>query len=193
MGMSLNSKYKNVIKILKNGGVGVMPTDTLYGLVGSAFSKKAVNRIYKLKKRNKSKKFIILIASIKDLEKFGIKYPYKLEFVGMLKKVWPGKVSIIINNIAFRMPKNKKLLEILKQVGPLVAPSANLEDLKPAKNIKEAKEYFGPARNASSIADAGGDKVDFYLSGGTLKGKPSALIKINKNSEITVLRGSIKI
>jgi len=51
--------------------------------------------------------------------------------------------------------------------------------LKPAENIKEAKEYFG-------------DQVDFYLSGGTLKSKPSALIKLNKKGRIKILRGIIK-
>ena len=66
--MSLNSKYNQIIKILKSGGIGVMPTDTLYGLVGSAFSKKAINRIYKIKNRDKKKKMIVLISSIKDLE-----------------------------------------------------------------------------------------------------------------------------
>ena len=58
----LNIMKQDIIKILKNGGVGIMPTDTLYGLVGSAYSKKAVNRIYKLKKRKKSKKLIVLIS-----------------------------------------------------------------------------------------------------------------------------------
>ena len=46
----LNKKQKEIIKILKNGGIGVIPTDTIYGLVGSAFSKIAVERIYKIKK-----------------------------------------------------------------------------------------------------------------------------------------------
>ncbi|MFZ2072131.1 MAG: Sua5/YciO/YrdC/YwlC family protein [Minisyncoccia bacterium] len=177
--MLLNSKYKKIINILKNDGVGVMPTDTLYGLVGSAFSRKAINRIYKIKNRDKKKKMIVLISSIKDLEKFGIKHTNKLEFVGMLSKFWPGKVSIILNNIAFRLPAKKSLIEILKKTGPLVAPSANSEGFKPAENIKKAKEYFG-------------DNVDFYLSGGTLKSKPSTLIKINKNGEVEVLRGILK-
>jgi len=48
-------KEEEIIKILKNDGVGVMPTDTLYGLVGSAFSKRAIDRIYKLKKEIKIK------------------------------------------------------------------------------------------------------------------------------------------
>ena len=60
------------IKIIHNGGIGVFPTDTLYGIVGSAFSKTAVERIYKVKGRHKQKPFIILISSINDIKKFGI-------------------------------------------------------------------------------------------------------------------------
>jgi len=172
-----NSSIRQAIKILKNGGIGIMPTDTLYGLVGSAFSRRAINRIYKLKNRNKNKKSIILISSVKDLKKFKI----NLNDVQSrtLNKFWPGKVSIVINNIAFRLPVKESLIEVLKKTGPLVAPSANPEKLVPARNIKEAKKYF---RN----------EVDFYLASGTLKSKPSTLIKINKNNEIEVLRGTLK-
>jgi len=166
----------NIIKILKSDGIGILPTDTLYGLVGSAFSKKAIKRIYAVKNRDKNKKLIVLISSLKDLAKFKININKKQEEV--LKKFWPGKVSVVLNNIAFRLPKNKNLIEILKKTGPLVAPSANKEGMKPAKNIKEAKKYFS-------------DEVDFYFAGGNLKSEPSTLIKINKMGEIKVLRGKL--
>lgn len=162
----------NIIKLLKNGGVGVIPTDTLYGLVGSANSLKAINRIYKIKNRDKSKKIIVLISSVKDLKKFKIKI--NKEEAKILEKFWPGKVSIILGNIAFRLPKKKSLLVILNKTGPLVAPSANREGEKPAESIKEAKAYFG-------------NQVDFYLSGGILKSDPSTLIRI-KDGKIEVLR-----
>ena len=173
----MNTNTKNAIKILKKDGVGVMPTDTLYGLVGSAFSKKAIKRIYKIKGRDGNKKLIHLISSVKDLEKFGITVDAKTK--NILSHFWPGKVSIIIQGESFRLPNKKSLIEILKKTGPLVAPSANPQGLMPAKNIQEAKEYFG-------------DNVDFYVSGGTLKGKPSTLIKISKDNRIEVLRGTIK-
>jgi L-threonylcarbamoyladenylate synthase len=176
--MSLNLRYKKAIKILKNEGVGIMPTDTVYGLVGSAFSRVAINQIYRIKKRDKKKKLIILISSINDLRKFNIKI--NKELAKILEKFWPGKTSIIIGNIAFRLPAKKSIIEILKKTGPLVAPSANPEGLKPAENITQAKRYFGP-------------KVDFYLSGGTLKSKPSTLIKLNNKGEIEVIRGKIKL
>jgi len=168
---------KEILKILKSDGIGVMPTDTLYGLVGSAFSKKAINRIYKVKNRNKSKKLIVLISNLKDLEKFNIKITKEQKEV--LHKFWPGKVSFVLNNIAFRLPNKQKLIEILKKTGPLVAPSANPEGLKPAKNITEAKKYFG-------------DLVDFYIAGGNLESEPSTLLKVNKKGEIEILRGKIK-
>jgi len=171
------NNLKNIIRILNNDGIGVMPTDTLYGLVGSAFSRKAINRIYKIKKRNRSKKLIVLISSISDLKKFNVNV--SKDQAKILAKFWPGKVSVILNDIAFRIPKNKKLIEILKKTGPLVVPSANVEGKKPAETIIQAKKYFG-------------DKVVFYVSGGILKSKPSALISINKKGEIKVLRGTIK-
>jgi len=188
---------KDIIKILKNDGIGILPTDTLYGVVGSAFSKKAVEGIFEVKNRPKESALIVLISNIKDLEKFDIGYTDKLQFVRMLKKFWPGKVSVILeyqnktvakkfeyihrgkNAIAFRLPNKKSLIEILKKTGPLVAPSANPSGLVPASNIKEAKEYFG-------------NRVDFYVSGGTLKSEPSTLIKIDKDGEIQVLRGKLK-
>jgi L-threonylcarbamoyladenylate synthase len=201
---------KDFIKILKSGGVGVMPTDTLYGLVGRANSKKAVERIYKIKGRDRKKPFIILISSLNDLKKFGIEHYDIINNVIMKKKLWPGPVSVVlpctstwiqkmkylhrdVGSLAFRFPKKKSLLKILKQTGPLVAPSANPESLKPAANITQAKKYFGPIRGREGSQRAStSNGIDFYLSGGTLKGKPSALIKIDKKSKIEVLRGKIK-
>ena len=188
----LNLKEKKVIEILKNGGVGVIPTDTIYGLVGSTFSRTAVERIYKIKNRPDDSPFIILISSLKDLESFDIKI--NKEQAKILKKFWPGKVSIILScksakykylhrgtkSLAFRFPNKRSLIEIIRKTGPLVAPSANLSNEKPAENIKEAKKYFG-------------DNVDFYLADGILKSNPSTLIRLDKNSEIIVLRGNIKL
>ncbi len=206
MEMLLNLKSKEIISILKKGGVGVIPTDTLYGLVGSAFSKEAVEKIYKIKNRDTKKALIILISSFKDLEKFGINL--KEDQAKFLKKIWPGKVSVILpcknkefkylhrgtNSLAFRFPAKKSLLEILKKTVPLVAPSANPEGLKPAENIREAKKYFGPVRSREgsqrpSASNGIGTNVDFYLAGGSLKSEPSTLIEINKDGEVGVLRG----
>ena len=62
---------KYIADVLARGGVGVIPTDTIYGIVGSALDKKTVERIYKLRKRNIKKPLIILIPAATALGKFG--------------------------------------------------------------------------------------------------------------------------
>jgi L-threonylcarbamoyladenylate synthase len=185
-------KSEEVVNILNSGGIGILPTDTLYGMVGRADLPKTVERIYELKDRNLSKPFIILISSITDLEKFDIKTSHKDRDI--LKKYWPGKVSIIFKvknedfgyltrergSLALRLPDKEDLLDLITKTGPLVAPSANPEGKEPAETIKDAKEYFK-------------DKVDFYLDGGRISGEPSTLITLN-DGEIHILReGAIKI
>ena len=179
-------------EILKNGGVGVVPTDTIYGIVGSALNKNTVERIYKLRKRNFKKPMIILIGAIKDLGLFGIKADIKTKRI--FSKIWPNKVSVILscknkkfsylhrgaNSLAFRFPKNKKLVNFLKKTGPLVAPSANWEGYEPAKTIKEAIKYF-----------KGG--IEFYIDLGAKKSAPSTLIEINKGKMMIIREGAISI
>src|SRR3990167_998249 len=114
------SSFENlpkIIKLIKDGKIGVIPTDTIYGIVGSALNKKTVEEIYRLKKRSKKKPFIILISKLDDLKKFDIKLTQsQTEF---LKKIWPNPVSVVLQKVAFRMPKDEKLLEnYANRVGP---------------------------------------------------------------------------
>ena len=83
-----------IIKILKNGGVGILLTDTLYGLVGRALDKKAIKRIYRIKGRNNKKPLIILISSAKDLKLFGVKLNKQTKKT--VENLWPGSVSVIL-------------------------------------------------------------------------------------------------
>lgn len=179
------------IEILNNGGVGIIPTDTLYGIVGRALDKDVVLRIKKLKRRSEGKPFIILISKIEDLDILNIDLDDRSK--DFLLKVWPGSVSVVLKcddenlrylhdgmNLAIRWPKNDLIESVIQVTGPLVAPSANPEGMKPASNINEAREYFG-------------NSVDFYLDGGALDREPSTLVSI-KDGEIKILRqGSIKI
>ena len=179
-------------KSLKNGGIGVIPTDTIYGIVCSALSKKSVERVYKLRKRSPNKPVIVLIGSLRELKKFGITLSaisYK-----QLAKLWPGPISVILpgkskkfsylhrgkKTIAFRMPGKAALRRFLNKTGPLIAPSANFEGEPPAKTIKEARKYFG-------------DKIDFYIDEGKLKSKSSTIVSIRDGKVRVVRAGAAKI
>ncbi len=175
-----------LIKSIKHGAVGVLPTDTIYGLVGSARLPETVERIYDIRQRDRNKPLIMLISSLEDLKYFHI--PLDKNTKNILHRVWPGKVSVILpcpskkfrylhggmNTLAFRFPDCKELVELVKRAGPIVVPSANPSGLPPARNIFEAKKYFG-------------DKVDFYVDEGTLESKPSTLIAV-ENGIIEIKR-----
>lgn len=178
---------KYLIETIKNGGVVIAPTDTIYGILGQALARETVERIYKIKKRAPEKPCIILISEVKDLEKFGVSLtePARQE----TKKYWPGPVSIVFDcedsrfyylhrgtkSLAFRLASHQGLRSLIKETGPLIAPSANPEGLPPARNTEEAKKYFG-------------DQVDYYADAGQIEGKASKLIRIASDGMATVLR-----
>ncbi len=172
---------------IMQGGVGVLPTDTLYGLVGSALDPDAVDRIFHLKERDPKKPLIVLISQFDQLEQFGVVISESMRT--QLEQYWPGPYSIILPivdeqfeyidrgemAIAFRMPDNSELCNLIDTTGPIVAPSANPEGRPPARNVAEAKAYFGT-------------DVDFYVEGDDLDGPPSTLIALDGDS-VNTLRG----
>jgi|SRR5690606_31704155 len=173
---------QEIISHLKSGQIAVIPTDTLYGIVGIASNPNTIDRIYELKHRDPSKASIVLISDVSQLEQFGISN------LPDLSQYWPGPFSILLScpdpdfayihkgteEIAFRLPDNQQLRDIISQTGPLVAPSANIEGNPPATTIEEAKAYFG-------------DNVE-YLDGGILTGNPSSLLRIHEDGTIDQLR-----
>lgn len=187
--MQKELKNDNLIKVLVENGVVVMPTDTIYGIVGRALNTTVVERIYSTRKRAPEKPCIILIGNISELEKFSIKL--SKEQKDKLNEYWNRALptSIILDcldekflylhrgmkSLAFRIPIQSELQNLLLKTGPLVAPSANLEGLPPAENVNEAKKYFG-------------DSVDLYVDGGEIKNRASKVIKLHKDGSTTILR-----
>jgi L-threonylcarbamoyladenylate synthase len=179
---------KNLVTVLKNGGIAVIPTDTIYGVVASAFHKDAVERIYQVKKRDTTKACIVLIGDFSDLQLFDIRLnTWQKKFI---EQHWPGPLSIIIDmpderfsylhrgnqSIAFRLPEDNELRTLVHQAGPLIAPSANPEGAMPAETIEQAQKYFG-------------DTVDYYKDEGQRIGEPSTLVKLNTENYVLLRKG----
>lgn len=174
-----------LVDSLKKGGVGVIPTDTIYGIVARALSPLAVEKVYALRRRSPDKPSIILIGSLADLDRFSIRISKKEK--QMLGEVWPGPVSVILpcsskkfsylhrgtKTLAFRLPNDHTIVGFLKKTGPLIAPSANMEGSPAGTTIREARRYFGKS-------------VDFYVDTGKRTGAPSRLIQIQDDAIITV-------
>ncbi len=188
----LSWERKNINTIsdyLIRGMVVAIPTETLYGLLTVADRRDSVEKVYKIKERNPVKPVIILISDLGDLERFGIELTnWQREYT---EKYWPGAVSIILpcgtdkfeylhrgtKTLAFRLPDDDLLKELLIKTGPLVAPSANPEGQEPGFTVQKIQEYFG-------------EKVDLYVDGGIRNSPPSTLISLI-DDKLDILRGDL--
>ena len=188
------SNIKKAKYLLNKNHCVAIPTETVYGLAGNAYSNKATLRIFKLKKRPKTNPLIVHYSKIQDLErdceinnnfkKLYSKFcPGPLTFVLKLKR--KSKISRNVTNgkrtLAVRFPKNlitKNLLSSLDY--PLAAPSANIYTQLSPISKKDVKEEFGK-------------KIKFILDGGSSEiGLESTIISLVNNPKILRL-GSIDV
>ena len=163
-----------LIIALKNNGVGVLPTDTIYGLVGSLLSEPAIGRMREIKQRDFSKPIgTVLIANSAQIA--DITDPLLL---ARAEAYWPSATSVLLplthkfyyahggkGGLPFRIPNNPSLLALLEEVGPLATTSANIEGQSPALTLEHAKRYFG-------------DLPDFYVDGGDMSQRSASRIII---------------
>jgi L-threonylcarbamoyladenylate synthase len=185
----MSKMIPEIIEQLKKGAVGVLPTDTLYGLVCLANNRVAVEKLYALKQRD-NKPGTIIAAAIDQLEGLG----FKRRYLTAVEQYWPNPLSIVIpcgeeltyihrglRSVAVRIPDDADLQKLLRQTGPLLTSSANLTGHVPATTISEAKAYFG-------------DKVDFYVDNGNLSGhKPSTIIRVVDDAIEIIRSGAVTI
>jgi len=177
------------VKYLRRKGVIVLPTDTLYGICADALDYRAVEKVFELKRRRPDKPLIVLLPSVDWLKKFFFvkKVPPSAE--RLLKA--PVPISVILpvegfdwisrgtGRIAFRVVKEGFVREFLEAYGrPIVAPSANWEGFPPARSVAHALFYFG-------------NGVSVYYDGGTLKGKPSALVDATADPPALLRKGTL--
>ena len=191
MNIKSSTKIDDAIDVIKNGGIVITKTDTIYGILANDFNKEVVEKIYLIKEREKDKPFIILIPNTKFLKKFKVKENPQAEKILHLKGI---TVIFDVNDqnneleylhrgtktLAFRIPDDAEFLNFLNKLdAPVVAPSANPTGLTPAEDINKAIEYFK-------------DKIDLYIDRGkSEKNIPSTIIKV-ENSKIKILRQGSK-
>jgi len=175
--------------LLQAGNVGVIPTDTVYGLVARAADKEAVARLYGLKNRE-GKPGTIIAATIDQFAHLGIKARY----LRAVAEYWPGAISIVIpcgpeleylhegvGSLAVRVPDDEQLQVLLEQTGPLLTSSANHPGEDTATTIAQAQNYFG-------------DSVDFYVDGGDLSNRqPSTIVRVVDDAIEVLRQGAVVI
>jgi L-threonylcarbamoyladenylate synthase len=178
-----------IADLINEGAVGVVPTDTIYGVVASARIPAAVQRVYTVKHRH-HKPGTLIAASIDQFVELGIPRRY----LKAVEQFWPNPISVVIpvgeqlkelhlgtHSLACRIPKVPEVMALLEKTGPLLTSSANHTGQAPSVNLEDAQAYFG-------------DEVDFYVDGGDLSGhKPSTVIRIVDDAIEVLREGAVKI
>jgi L-threonylcarbamoyladenylate synthase len=190
--IKLNKKsILQAVDFLNSGEVVIFPTDTVYGFLALAENRKAINKIYKIKKRPKTKPLPVFVKDLKMTKELA---EISEKQVKTLKNKWPGKHTFILSfkkiearplsnlvkmggeTIALRMPKYKPLNDLLKKINkPLAQTSVNISGQDALSKISDIINQFN--KSDVLILDAGNLK----------KSKSSKIIDLTKN-KIKILR-----
>ncbi len=194
--MVIKESVEKVIEALSLGKVLAIKTDTVYGLICDASNIEACDKIYEIKRRERTKPLAIFVKNIDEVKKYVLENELSDDVVRVMEKYWPGPLTIILkkkkqvfdyitngfDSIGIRIPSDIFLLNVLKNVDfPLAQTSCN---------ISGENEY----KDANEIEKKIGSKVDLIVDGGEVKeSKASTIITINDNIIKVIREGTIKI
>ncbi|MBI3274355.1 MAG: threonylcarbamoyl-AMP synthase [Candidatus Colwellbacteria bacterium] len=191
----LSVKEKNAIAasadILLSGGLIVVPTDTVYGIIGDATNERAILNLFLLKKRSKKKPFPIFVKDIAMARQYASISDVKAR---SLKTLWPGRMTALFYHkeklpssltaggdfLGIRIPDSLFLRELLLRINvPLVQTSANLSGSAPAQCLEDIKRYFQHSKTAP----------DCVIDGGILPTTASAVVDFTRDMPLIVRTG----
>lgn len=176
-----SKEINKAVTILKDGGVIIFPTDTVFGIGCLANNKKAVSRIKRIKSSNQN--FPILVSSIDQAESVGIMNPSAKKLAQIY---WPGGLTLIIQSkkgktVGVRMPKSKLILSVIGTAGePIIGTSANFHGEPSPTTYEEINPRFK-------------ELVDFALDGECISSKESTVIDTTVNPPRILRQGVVKI
>ena len=179
---------EDALKALNDHQVIAFPTETVFGLGVFYDDYQAYNLLNKVKNRHEDKPYTMMLYDINEINKYA---DVNKKYLPIIKKYMPGSLTILVKAkenvpnyvthntkiIGIRIPSNKEALELLRFVKkPLLVPSANKADQKPALNDEEVKAIFGneisviiPGKavggQASTIIDLTGDEIKLIRKG----------------------------
>ena len=175
---------ERLVSVINDGNIAVIPTDTVYGIVGDATNIDVIHKVYEVKRRDYSKPLILMVSSIEMLERY-VDNINELENK-LINKYWPGKLTILFKKndnvsdlitsgsdlVGIRYTDNKdinKLIDILDR--PLISTSCNISSKDVITNI-------------DMLEDDISKYVSYVYDGGTLSNTSSTIVKVNDKIEI---------
>lgn len=168
---------RKVADTLKGGGIIAYPTDTHYGIGCDIMNKKAIERIYQIKQRNKNKPFSFICSGLKNISRYAkvSNYAYRT-----MKRLLPGPYTFILEGskmvpkmmltkrktAGIRVPDNRICIDLIRQLGnPIISTSASL----PNNDVLQ---------DPSLIHEHLNSRLDVVIDGGPVPGRPSSVISL---------------
>ena len=184
--------YQEALKALNNHQVIAFPTETVFGLGVFYDDERAYNLLNEVKRRREDKPYTMMLSKAEDIFKYADINP---RYMNLIKKYMPGPLTVLVKAkscvpgyvthntgvVGIRIPENKEALDLLNYLGkPLLVPSANRADEKPALNDEEVKTIFK-------------DEIKVVVPGSTCKGQPSTIIDLTGNEIKLIRKGPISL
>ena len=178
--------FNKALEALNNHQVIAFPTETVFGLGVFYDDEKAYNLLNQVKNRREDKPYTMMLSDVKEISNYAF---IKDKYLPIVNKYMPGSLTILVNAkscvpayvthntgvIGIRIPSNKEALDLLKFVKkPLLVPSANKADQKPALSSDEVRAIFK-------------DEIAVIIPGEISSGEPSTIIDIT-GDEIKLIR-----
>ncbi len=190
--LSINSQnpqmrlIRKAVDVLKDGGVIIYPTDTVYGLGCDLTNKKGIERIYEIKKRSKKQPLSFVCSDLKHISQYALvtDYAYK-----MMKRYLPGPYTFILEasrlvpkmilpkrpTTGIRVPDNEICLSLIRELGqPIISTSVQTDDGEDLGNPALIGEHFGRL-------------VDLIIDGGVITPQPSSVVSL-VDDQVEIIR-----
>lgn len=174
------------LRVIKNGGVVAVPTDTVYGIACLVMNHTSIKSLYQIKERDESKPIPVLIGSHQQIFQLTSRLSPQAEM--LIKKFWPGALTIIVekmdtlpenlsrlHTVGIRMPNHDWLRKVISLTGPLAVTSANISGSHSPSTVKEVQDQLNT-------------RIPLIIDGGVcVGGKPSTVVDCSQK-EIAIIR-----
>jgi tRNA threonylcarbamoyl adenosine modification protein (Sua5/YciO/YrdC/YwlC family) len=165
---------RKVVEVLEKGGVIGYPTDTIYGVGCDLFNPEAIRKIHRLKKSDGKKPLSFICSDLKDISRYAYvsNYAYK-----MMKRLFPGPYTFILNTVGIRIPDNKICLSLVRELGhPIISTSVYKPDEGLYNDPTEIEERFGK-------------QLDLVIDGGVIIAEHSSIIDLTDEFPKVIRKG----
>ena len=184
--------YQEALEALNNHQVIAFPTETVFGLGVFYDDEGAYHLLNGIKRRREDKPYTMMLSDVNDISNYAI---VNEKYFPLIKKYMPGSLTILVRSkenvpgyvthntgiIGIRIPENKEALDLLKFIKkPLLVPSANRADQKPALTDDEVKAIFQ-------------DEIKVVVPGKTCQGQPSTIVDLTGDEIKLIRKGPISL